>query len=126
MPLRQNGFGFEPELTIKLAQRPVALYEVPIRYRGRTYQDGKKIRGRDALVTLFAILNYGLRRDIYLDNGARILDALAQTPRFNRWMAETIMPWVGASVMEIGAGIGNLSQYLAPRRRRYVARDIDE
>jgi len=126
IPLREDGFSFEPELTIKLARRGVALYEIPIRYRGRTYEEGKKIRATDAVGMLFAIVNYGLRRDIYLDNGARILDALAQTPRFNRWMAATILPWVGASVIEIGAGIGNLSQYLTPRRKRYLASDIDE
>jgi glycosyltransferase involved in cell wall biosynthesis len=125
IPLRQDGFGFEPELTVKLAQRGVAIYEVPISYRGRTYEEGKKIRPRHALGILAAIVSYGLRRDIYLDDGARILDALAQTPRFNRWMAATIRPWVGTRVLEIGAGIGNLSQYLAPRRRHYIASDID-
>ena len=126
IPLRQDGFAFEPELTVKLAQRGAALYEVPISYRGRTYQEGKKIRVFDAVRILAAILYYGLRRDIYLDNGARILDALAQTPRFNQWMAATIQQWVGSRVLEIGAGIGNLSQYLARRRRRYVASDIDD
>jgi len=126
VPLHQDRFGFEPELVVKLAQRGAALYEVPISYRGRTYEEGKKIRPKDAIDTLFAILYYGLRRDIYLDNGARILDALAQTPRFNRWMAATIRPWVGARVLEIGAGIGNLSQYLAPRRQQYIASDFDE
>jgi glycosyltransferase involved in cell wall biosynthesis len=126
IPLRQEGFGFEPELVIKLAQRGLALYEVPISYRGRTYEEGKKIRLRDGLAILAAILNYGFRRDIYLDNGARILDALARTPRFNRWMADTIRPWVGTQVLEIGAGIGNLSQYLASRRQRYIATDIDD
>lgn len=126
IPLRQDGFGFEPELTVKLAQRGAALYEVPISYRGRTYDEGKKIRKIDALVILWAIANYGLRRDVYLDSGARILDALAQTPRFNRWMAATIRPWIGERVLEIGSGIGNLSQYLLPGRRRYVASDIDE
>ncbi|HKE22373.1 MAG TPA: bifunctional glycosyltransferase/class I SAM-dependent methyltransferase [Bryobacteraceae bacterium] len=125
IPLRRDDFGFEPELIIKLAQRGAALYEVPISYRGRTYDEGKKIRRIDSLRILSAIFYYGLRRDIYLDDGARILDALAQTPRFNRWMAAIIQPWVGARVLEIGAGIGNLSQYLAPRRRRYVASDID-
>lgn len=126
IPLRRDRFGFEPELIVKLAQRGVALYEVPISYRGRTYEEGKKIRPKDAVDILLATLYYGLRRDIYLDNGARILDSLARTPRFNRWMAATILPWVGTRVLEIGAGIGNLSQYLAPRRRQYVASDIDE
>jgi len=74
---------------------------------------------------LVAVLWYGLRRDIYCDGGAGILDALSQTPRFNRWMADTIRPWVGARVLEIGAGMGNLTRHLAPRRKLYIATDID-
>ncbi len=126
IPLRSNGFAIEPEITIKLSQRKVAIYEVPISYRGRTYAEGKKIGVMDAIRMLLAIPLYGLRRDIYLDHGARILDALAQTPHFNRWMADTVRQYVGRDVLEIGAGIGNLSQNLAARRKTYIASDIDE
>ena len=126
IPLRSERFGIEPELTIKLAQRGVAMYEVPISYRGRTYEEGKKIGLKDAIQALWVIVYYGLGRDIYQDDGARILDALSQTHRFNRWMAETVRPYVGTRVLEIGAGIGNLSQYLAPRRKRYVVSDYDD
>jgi len=126
IPLRRERFGFEPELTIKLAQRGAALYEVPISYRGRTYAEGKKIGLKDALEALWVIVLYGLRRDIYLDRGARILDAPAQTPRFNDWMADSLRAFVGQRVVEIGAGIGNLTQCLSPRRQSYTATDIDE
>jgi glycosyltransferase involved in cell wall biosynthesis len=126
IPLRSERFGLEPELTIKLAQRGAALYEVPISYHGRTYAEGKKIGLKDALQAVWLIVSYGARRDIYLDKGARILDALAQTPRFNSWMADTVRPYVGSSVLEIGAGIGNLAQYLCARRKSYVATDLDE
>ena len=44
---------------------------------------------------------------------------------FNRWMADTIQPYVGQRVLEIGAGIGNLTRILVPRRKCYVAADID-
>ena len=125
IPLRSSRFGIEPEITIKLAQRGAAIYEVPISYRGRTYDEGKKIGFRDALAAVWTILYFGFRRDIYLDRGARILDALSGTPRFNRWMADSIRPYVGARVLEIGAGIGNLSRQLAPRRKCYTATDID-
>ena len=125
IPLRSNGFGLDPELTVKLGQRGAALYEVPISYRGRTYEEGKKIGVWDAVGALGAVLWYGLRRDIYRDRGARMLDTLSQTPRFNRWMADTIRPWIGARVLEIGAGMGNLTQHLAARRESYIASDID-
>lgn len=126
IPLRSDGFSIEAELTIKLAQREAVIYETPIRYHGRTYEEGKKIRRRDALLGLLAVLWYSLRRDIYTDPGAEILDRLAQTRRFNAWMAETITPFVGRRVLEIGAGIGNLTRRLAPGREFYVASDIDD
>jgi glycosyltransferase involved in cell wall biosynthesis/predicted RNA methylase len=125
IPLRSNRFGIEPEITIKLAQRQARIYEVPIRYHGRTYDEGKKIGLRDAVQAVFIILRYWIFRDTYLDPGAQILDTLANTPRFNQWMAETIRPFVGSEVLELGAGIGNLTRQLSPRRRRYVATDID-
>jgi SAM-dependent methyltransferase len=126
IPLRSERFGLEPELTIKLAQRGAALFEVPISYRGRTYEEGKKIGLRDAMEAVWLIVRYGLQRDIYLDPGARILDALAKTPHFNRWMADTIRPYAGRKVLEIGAGIGNLTNHLSSKRDRYIATDIEE
>ena len=125
IPLRSDRFGIEPEITIKLAQRQARIYEVPIAYHGRTYEEGKKIGLWDAIKAFFAILRYGLTRDIYVDSGARILDTLAHTPRFNAWMADTLRPAVGSRVLELGAGIGNLTQKLSPRRRMYFATDID-
>jgi len=83
IPLRSERFGIEPEITIKLAQRQARIYEVPINYHGRTYEEGKKIGLWDAVKALLVILRYGVTRDIYLDAGARILDTLAQTPGFN-------------------------------------------
>jgi SAM-dependent methyltransferase len=125
IPLRSERFGIEPEITIKVAQRHARIYEVPISYYGRTYEEGKKIGLKDAIQALFIILRYGLSRDIYLDPGARILDTLAETPRFNQWMADTIRPFLGSRVLEIGAGIGNLTAKLSPRRKMYVASDIE-
>ncbi len=58
--LRENRFGFEPEVTLKLARRKYRFYEVGISYHGRTYQEGKKIRAQDALRALYCILKYGL------------------------------------------------------------------
>jgi SAM-dependent methyltransferase len=64
-------------------------------------------------------------RDIYKNSGPETLDALAAAPRFNKWMADTIAPHVGSRVMEIGAGIGNLTRFLVPGKKRYVVSDID-
>jgi glycosyltransferase involved in cell wall biosynthesis len=125
IPIRSNRFGFEPEITMKLARRRVSIYEIPISYHGRTYEEGKKIRPWDGIAALAVILRYRLITDIYKEAGPEILDVLAGTPNFNRWMAGTVRPFLGGAVMEIGAGIGNLTRHLAPRRRRYIATDID-
>jgi SAM-dependent methyltransferase len=60
-----------------------------------------------------------------VDRGAKILDSLAGTQRFNKWMADTVRPWLGTRVLELGAGIGNMTQHLARGRKTYVASDID-
>lgn len=126
IPLRSDGFGFEPEITIKLAQRQVPIYETPIGYHGRTYEEGKKIGKLDAFTAMLTVLRFAFQRDIYKESGPEILDVLSGAPRFNRWMADTIRPYLGKRILEIGAGIGNLSRNLAPRREAYVATDIDD
>ena len=126
IPIHSNRFGIEPELTIKFAKRQASIYEVPISYYGRTYDEGKKIGAKDAVSALWVIVRGYFTRDIYLDSGAKILDSLAGTKRFNRWMADTVRPWLGTRVLELGAGIGNMSQHLSRGRRTYVASDIDE
>jgi glycosyltransferase involved in cell wall biosynthesis len=126
IPLHSNRFGIEPELTIKVARRQVRIYETPISYHGRTYEEGKKIGLKDAIEAVFVILRNAFTNDIYKDSGPDILHALSKAPRFNRWMGETIRPYVGQRVLEIGAGIGNLTRVLIPRVKCYVAADIDE
>ncbi len=54
-----------------------------------------------------------------------MLRAMEDASRFNRWMADTISPFLGDDVLEIGAGIGNLTKLLCPGRKRYVVSDID-
>jgi len=58
--LRSNRFGFEPEVTAKIAKGKWRVYEVPISYSGRTYEEGKKITWRDGVVALYSILRYRL------------------------------------------------------------------
>lgn len=125
IPIRNDRFAIDPEITIKLAQRQARVYEIPISYHGRTYEEGKKIGFKDALEAFYVVLRTGLTRDIYKDSGPESLEALCAAPRFNRWMAETIEPYIGKDVMEVGAGIGNLTRFLVPRRERYIVTDIE-
>lgn len=126
IPLVSNDFQLEPEITIKLAKREARLFEVPISYFGRTYEEGKKIGWRDALRALYAILRFWLSDHIYIadEHGSQILARLARAPRFNRWMADAIRPFCGQRVLEIGSGVGNLGRALLPRAE-YVASDIN-
>ena len=125
IPIRSQRFGFEPEITIKLAKRQARIYETPISYNGRTYDEGKKIGLKDAFEAFWVILKTSLSGDIYVDKDKGILDAFSSAPNFNRWMADTIKPYIGKHVLEIGAGIGNLSRILMGGRKRYVATDLD-
>ena len=54
--LKSNRFGFEPEFTMKIAKKGFRIYEVPISYSGRTYEEGKKIGWYDGLAAIFTIL----------------------------------------------------------------------
>jgi hypothetical protein len=58
IPLRSNRFGFEPEITAKIARRGLRIYEVPISYNGRTYAEGKKITWKDGMTAIWCILRY--------------------------------------------------------------------
>ena len=61
--VEENRFGFEPEVTLKLARIPdIRIYEVGISYFGRTYAEGKKIGWKDGFRALYCILKYGLFR----------------------------------------------------------------
>jgi glycosyltransferase involved in cell wall biosynthesis len=60
LDLRENRFGFEPEVTAKLAKAKCRIYEVGISYNGRTYREGKKVNWKDGVRTIYAILRYNL------------------------------------------------------------------
>jgi glycosyltransferase involved in cell wall biosynthesis len=60
--IEENRFGFEPEITAKVSQLRVRIYEVPISYYGRTYEEGKKIGWRDGFRALWCIVKYNVKR----------------------------------------------------------------
>jgi glycosyltransferase involved in cell wall biosynthesis len=60
--IEEERFGIEPELTSKVAKRRLRIYEVPISYQGRTYEEGKKIGWKDGVRALYCIVKYGIRR----------------------------------------------------------------
>jgi glycosyltransferase involved in cell wall biosynthesis len=58
--LKENRFGFEPEITAKVAKLKCRIYEVPVAYFGRTYEEGKKITWKDGLAALWCIIKYNI------------------------------------------------------------------
>jgi glycosyltransferase involved in cell wall biosynthesis len=126
IPLYSNDFRIEPELTIKLAKREARIFEIPISYSGRTYQEGKKIRWTDGVLALLAMLRFWISDRVYVDDafGSQILGRIARAPRFNAWMADVVRPLCGTKVLEIGSGTGNLTRRLVPRDA-YVASDVN-
>ncbi|HXG64228.1 MAG TPA: glycosyltransferase [Blastocatellia bacterium] len=126
IPLRSNDFRFEVEIVFKLAKRRARVFEAPIRYLPRTQEEGKKIRARDGLLALLAMLRFWLIDDMYKKDeyGSRMLVELERTRRFNLWLGRTLRPYIGDKVLELGAGVGTLTSQFIPREL-YVAADTN-
>jgi glycosyltransferase involved in cell wall biosynthesis len=60
IPIKEDRFGFEPEITVKIAKRKLRIYEVGISYWGRTYEEGKKIGWKDGVRALWCLLKYAI------------------------------------------------------------------
>ena len=78
LPLSANRFGFEPEVTARLAQAQARIYELPISYDGRSYAEGKKINWKDGVSALY----YILRSNLF-------------GPKVEPWQAPKVQPWEG-------------------------------
>ena len=61
IPIEENRFGFEPEITVKIASRSLRIYEVGVSYWGRTYDEGKKIGWKDGVRALWCLLKYSIK-----------------------------------------------------------------
>src|SRR5579872_3870083 len=126
IPIRSNRFGFEPEITMKCAKRQLRIYEVPISYHGRTYEEGKKIGWKDGVKAMGVILHFWLIDDLYVEPyGRAFLNNLTGTPQYLTWIARLLRPHLGDTVLELGAGIGNIAARLMSRRLHYVAAEKD-
>lgn len=64
IPLEEDRFGFEPEVTVKIAKRGLRVFEVGISYSGRTYAEGKKIGWKDGVRALWCLVKYGLKEPV--------------------------------------------------------------
>jgi glycosyltransferase involved in cell wall biosynthesis len=123
--LRSERFGFEPEVTAKIAQRGYRIYEVPISYHGRDYWEGKKIGWKDGVNAVWTIFKYGLFVKGDSEAGGYVtLERMGKLSHYNDWIWQAIAPYVGNRVLEVGAGIGNMTRVLYGRDL-IVATDLE-
>lgn len=124
--IRSERFGFEPEITAKLAQHHFRIYEVPISYQGREYWEGKKINWKDGVAALWTIARFNLVPDTPGDDeGFETLRRMHQLRGYNLWLLDRVKPYLGQRVLEVGSGIGNLTRHLLGRDL-VLATDINE
>ncbi len=113
--LRSNRFGFEPEVTAKIAKMNYRIYEVPISYSGRDYWEGKKIKWLDGLKAVFSILRYHFFDSETQDTVYQTLQKMKKLHRYNRWIFSKFQPFLGRRILEIGSGTGNITKFLLDR-----------
>src|SRR5262252_638663 len=88
IPLEENRFGFEPEITVKVAKRRLRIYEVGISYWGRTYEEGKKIGWKDGVRALWVLLKYSIKEPAVAPGPMPSVDASPQNPSAERRISE--------------------------------------
>jgi len=126
LTIESRRFGIEPEITAKIARRGYRIYEVPISYYGRTYEEGKKIGWKDAVSALWTIVRHGLRETEDPKNVGHVtLARMGKLEPYNRWLAGRFQWALGQRVLEIGAGFGNMTRHLTDGRELVVASDLD-
>lgn len=141
--LRSQRFGFEPEVTAKVARMGCVVYEVPIRYYGRSYSEGKKITWKDGLAALGHIIRYSLFEKNFIKDAQAVRQVLVSPPpdsdvgvdtlevfedahRYNAWICERAESAIGERVLEVGSGIGNIISEVLSRShvKSVVATDL--
>jgi 2-polyprenyl-3-methyl-5-hydroxy-6-metoxy-1,4-benzoquinol methylase len=136
----EDRFGFEPEVTAKVAAGGWRVFEVGISYNGRTYAEGKKITWRDGLRAVYCMARYSpvwpRRRSIPTkpqsfthadENLSQVLDDLdVATGNYADWIVDLLEPYLGSSVLEVGAGHGTMTARLLAPGRTIVASDMSE
>ncbi|MGD9903576.1 MAG: glycosyltransferase [Vicinamibacterales bacterium] len=124
LDLRSRDFGIEPEMTCKVARMRARIYEVPISYNGRTYEEGKKIGLKDAFKAVYTLLRFMRWEAPAGDVGGITLRRMEQLAPYNRWLHDRFDAFLGRRVLEVGSGVGNQTRYFADRER-VVASDIE-
>ncbi len=123
LPLSADGFGIEAEITARVFQKRLRVYEVPVSYNGRDYDQGKKIRWTDFFGCVGWLLRCKWDRG-KIDVGEETLRRMRALRNNTRCQIAVLRPYLGDRVLETGSGIGTLSAGLATHSRRLILSDI--
>ncbi|MCM8830774.1 MAG: glycosyltransferase [Candidatus Omnitrophica bacterium] len=123
LKLASNRFGIEVELTVEVFKRKYRVYEVPISYDGRSYEEGKKIKGKDFFSCLYWLFR-SLSRTI--DLGQETLLRTQLLKNNNMWIFKKIKPFLGKKILELGSGIGSFSRFLITKDSFVILTDINK
>lgn len=118
--LEADGFGIETEITAEVFRRRYRVYEVPVSYNGRSFDEGKKIRSIDFFRCLHWLLRAIMRG---VDVGTDTLLKMRVMKNNNAWTSRVIEPYLGNDVLEIGSGLGTFSNYLVSHGREVTLLD---
>ncbi len=119
--LTSDRFGFEPEVTARLAQWGARIYEVPISYHGRTYAEGKNIGWVDGLEALWLIFKFRfLDTRATGDDSVVTRQSLGRATRFRKWVLSHFRNYLGSSVVEFNAGPGHTTAFLLDNEQLVV------
>ena len=111
-------FGFEPEITARLAGWGARIYEVPISYHGRTYDEGKNIGWRDGLEALWLVFKFRfIDTKSTEDDSVTTRQSLGRAPRYRRWILDSFDRHTGDSILEVNAGPGHTTSQLLGAKR---------
>lgn len=125
IPLRSRRFGFEPEVTAKLAAMRARIYEVGVSYSGRHYWQGKKIGFKDAVSALWTIVrNAAIRNQSQQHPTYGAWRRIERMYRYNDWLWEQMAPHVGQRVLCLSSGATHVTQHLLARQH-VVVTDAD-
>ncbi len=124
LDLQSKRFGIEPEITCKVSRMRARIFEVPISYHGRTYEEGKKIGLKDAFQAVWVILKFFRWEAPADDVGAITLRRMARLAPYNAWRHGRFEGHLGNRILEVGSGVGNQTRFFVDRER-VVASDIE-
>jgi SAM-dependent methyltransferase len=123
--IQEDRFGFEPEITAKIAIAKWRISEVGISYQGRTYDQGKKISWRDGVEAGRCVVHYNVSERVRLGRKRRLharpeatelgasLESLEGADNYYDWIVSLIAPTLRGHVLEVGAGTGTVTSLLA-------------